>query len=856
MTGYLNAVGVMLNNSASPTQFLSAVATGQTLTGISGNDALYGNGTGDTLIGGSGDDTYVVLTSKDLVVEGANGGNDTVKSYAPSYTLTANVENLIVGGQGWYGGGNAQDNILTATVAGVTLDGGAGNDVLVGNTNTTFVETTGNGSDIIYNWNTTDTIRLGGYGLTSFSQVQQIASQQGANVVLNFTNGEKLVLAGTTLSSLSASNFELQVNTSKMHEVFDDEFNTLNLWNPVTNPTGTWRDDFGYGGYGTINSRTLPGYNQIYMDPSYAGTGKAALGIDPFSISNGVLSITASPLTASQSAVLGGYSWSSGLITTKQSFSMEYGYFEARVKMPAGQGLWPAFWLLPSNNTWPPELDIFEQLGKDPNTIYMTSHFNTTTVVNGQVQNKLNIDTTQWHTYGVDWEKDYITYYVDGVAVAKQPTPADMNTEMYMLLNMTVGGSWGGAPNATTPTNAQMQIDYVHAYATSGTVSMTVDGVHTVLTPGTSQGSSTPTTPPTHVAPVANADAFSATEGTALTVKAATGVLANDTHDAALTATAAVKTGPTHGTLALAADGSFVYTPTAGYHGADSFTYTETDSSGATATATATLNVAQVLPNAVNDSGFTAAYATPLTINAAALIANDTISTGYALSVTSVSNATGGTVSLSNGVVTFTPNAYYTGAASFTYTVADAYGDAASATVSLTVAAETRPTSTYIYGSANQTIDKHLSSYGWQIKGGANDTIYGGAGSNSLNGEAGHDTLVGGKSNDVITGGVGDTMTGGGGADSFVFHPGDLAAYSATGNTETITDFITTATAPSQHDVLDFSGFSKSATLTYTSTLANGAYLYHLADGGYSGDLIFQTGGHKLTSSDYLFMSI
>jgi len=333
--------------------------------------------------------------------------------------------------------------------------------------------------------------------------------------------------------------------------------------------------------------------------------------------------------------------------------------------------------------------------------------------------------------------------------------------------------------------------------------------------------------------------------------------LANDTHDPSLSVTAAVKTGPAHGTVALASDGSFLYTPTAGYHGTDSFTYTETDSAGATSTAVATIAVAQVLPKAVDDTGFTTAYGTSLAISASALTANDTIATNYALSVTGVSNASHGTVALNNGVITFTPDAGYSGAATFTYTVSDAYGDAATANVDLTVTAEQKPTNNFIWGTSTaEVIDKHLSSYGWQISGGAgNDTIYGGQGSNTLAGGAGNDIIVGGKSNDIIIGGPGaDTMTGGGGADTFVFHPGDLVSYATTGKADTITDFTGASTSANQHDVLAFYGFSSKATLTYSSTLADGAYVYHLADGSNSGDIIIQSDGHKLTSSDYLFM--
>jgi serralysin len=865
MPGYANSLGTDLFYSVATTGSYYGAAVGGTLTGSSGNDKLRGNGVGDTLVGGAGDDTYIVSSLKDIVVENPGGGDDTVWSYVPKYTLGANVENLVLYTNAWYGEGNALDNVLVSTISGQTLNGGAGNDVLIAQANnTTFIEAKGNGSDVIYGFNATDTIRLDNYGLTTFAQVQAISSQVGADTILNFANGEHLILKNTLATTLTADNFLLSLDTSKMTSTFSDDFNTLSL----AMNGGTWLTQFGNGTSPQVGMRTLPsnGELEVYMDAAYKGSGKTALGINPFSINNGILTITAAPTPTSDLSVLGNLPYTSGLLTTRTTFSQEYGYFEIRAKMPSGQGFWPSFWLLPSNGTWPPEIDVFEQLGGDPSTVYMTEHYTTAANPNTADQAKINVDTTQWHTYGVNWGPNTITYYIDGQAVAEMPTPASMKTEMYMLVNMAVGG-WAGTPVAGS--TAQMQVDYVKAYATADTVSTTINGVHTTYTPSTSTAtvSSTSTTGSTssavttttvtasYVAPKAVADSFSTTEGGKLTVDAAHGVLANDTHDTALTLSATLQTGPAHGTLTFAADGSFTYTANAGYHGTDTFTYVAKDSSGATSTATDTINVAQVLPTVGADKVSTA-YATPVTINASALLANDTDSAGYALSVTNVSGASHGTVSMNaQGVITFTPDAFFNGDASFTYTASDAYGDSAQGTVTVSVAAEAKPTTTYIYGTAgNDVIDKHVSTYGWMINGGdGNDIIMGGAGNNSLNGGAGNDTIVGGAGNDIITGGPGaDKMTGGGGQDTFVFNPGDLMSI-AKGPVDQITDFVSGSTS-SVHDVLRFVGFSKSATLNYTATNSDGSYTYHLTDGANSGDIIIQSGGHKLVSGDYLFM--
>src|SRR5207302_1570691 len=141
---------------------------------------------------------------------------------------------------------------------------------------------------------------------------------------------------------------------------------------------------------------------------------------------------------------------------------------------------------------------------------------------------------------------------------------------------------------------------------------------------------------------------------------AATGVLANDSDVDGDTLTAAVATNPTHGTLALNANGSFTYTPAANYNGADSFTYTASDGHGGSATATVSLTIAAVNdpPVATNDSYGTSRNSA-LSVNAAAgVLANDTDVDGDVLTVSSfdASSVHGGTVVVNaNGGFTYTP---------------------------------------------------------------------------------------------------------------------------------------------------------------------------------------------------------
>ena len=457
---FVNAVGRVLRETG-PSQFwLSPSTPGGNITGTGANESLTGSGS-QVLTGGAGDDWYGMSGSPAVIVELPDGGIDTMSAWT-SATLPDNVENLIMnGGYGWYGLGNSLDNIIWGTDGYQQIDGRGGNDVLFGGGGADlFVVTRGEGSDLILDFtHGVDVIKLAGYGLHNLDDVRAIASQVGADTVLNFAVGERLVLTGVTVGSLTATDFFYDIDLSQFTRTFSDEFNSLSL----ETSGGTWRTWYSHNDYADLFSRSHDGEAQVYTDPGFRGTSNAALGLNPFSVANGVLTITASPVTAQQSAVLGGHTYSSGLITTQTTFAQTYGYFEIRAALPEGQGFWPAFWLLPADGSWPPEIDVFEMLGRDPDTVYYAAH----QTLNGQHVSgggQLRFDTSGFHTYGVDWGPDFITYYIDGSQVGVVRTPASMHGPMYMLANLAVGGSWAGAPDATTGTG-QMQIDYIHAYA-------------------------------------------------------------------------------------------------------------------------------------------------------------------------------------------------------------------------------------------------------------------------------------------------------------------------------------------------------------------------------------------------------
>ncbi len=242
---------------------------------------------------------------------------------------------------------------------------------------------------------------------------------------------------------------------------FDDEFSTFQA-SPNGGPVG-WATELPFWG----STHTLAGNDEAeyYVDETQPNS--------PFSDSGGVLTIQASKAATTGANPLG-LPYNSGAITTYQSFSQLYGYFEIRAQLPSGAGLWPAFWLMPTSFKAGPELDVFEVLGDRPNILYASVH---SADPQAALEQPVAVaDTsTAFHTYGVDWGPQQTVFYMDGQVIATASTPADMNVPMYMILNLAVGGasSWPGAPTAQTQFPADMNIDYVHDYQTANTIGWT-----------------------------------------------------------------------------------------------------------------------------------------------------------------------------------------------------------------------------------------------------------------------------------------------------------------------------------------------------------------------------------------------
>lgn len=163
----------------------------------------------------------------------------------------------------------------------------------------------------------------------------------------------------------------------------------------------------------------------------------------------------------------GDFKYSTGVITTRGSFAQAYGYFEVRAKLPRGVGLWPAFWMIPADQSWPPEIDVFEYLGKD-SSYNMGFHW---TEPGGEHRFKINTlwdrpyYTNAFKTYGVSWRPGELVWYVDGVEKSRQTGDLIPDMPMSMIINTAVGNyPWAGRPDASTVLPAYLAIDYVRAY--------------------------------------------------------------------------------------------------------------------------------------------------------------------------------------------------------------------------------------------------------------------------------------------------------------------------------------------------------------------------------------------------------
>ncbi len=230
---------------------------------------------------------------------------------------------------------------------------------------------------------------------------------------------------------------------------FSDEFNGNSL------DAKKWTSALPWGWNGESGGNGSNGELQSYLPKAVT-------------VSNGFLNLTA----YKQANSLHGYNWQyySGMVQSYNKFSQTYGYYEARIKFPAGKGLWGAFWTLPNDPAfpWPDkgELDFIEFIGNQKNIAHFNRHYRN---ASGQPDNdgepfKAGVDfSTDYHIIGADWQPDKIDYYIDGKKVLTI-TGNMPSGPMYVIFNQAVGGGWPGNPDSTTRFPAVMSVDWIRIY--------------------------------------------------------------------------------------------------------------------------------------------------------------------------------------------------------------------------------------------------------------------------------------------------------------------------------------------------------------------------------------------------------
>ncbi|MET3726820.1 beta-glucanase (GH16 family) [Fictibacillus halophilus] len=158
------------------------------------------------------------------------------------------------------------------------------------------------------------------------------------------------------------------------------------------------------------------------------------------------------------------HKYTSGQINTKDKLNIHYGRIEIRLKYTEGAGLFPAIWLLPSNNKKNlPEIDIFESIGQDPSKVYMVNHYGNRNNYSSDYEEFILKDYKKYHTYTLEWEKNELRWYIDNELRFSNRNGVPQEP-MYLILNLAVGGNWPGNPDQNTLFPASMDVDYVKIY--------------------------------------------------------------------------------------------------------------------------------------------------------------------------------------------------------------------------------------------------------------------------------------------------------------------------------------------------------------------------------------------------------
>jgi beta-glucanase (GH16 family) len=246
----------------------------------------------------------------------------------------------------------------------------------------------------------------------------------------------------------------------------------------------TWSDEFNGADGSAVDA------SKWVHDVGGGGWGNSELeyytnGTQNAVVQGGNLVITATTTGASSYTCSypssGPCKYTSARLLSKGKFSQKYGRMEARIQIPEGQGIWPAFWMLGANIdsvNWPScgEIDIMENVGKEPSINHGSMHMpNSGTTTDNQLTGMYTLPGganlgDAFHTYTIEWSSSAIKFYVDDTLYETQtPQTAtgrtwEFDQPFFFILNVAVGGTWPGAPDSTTTFPQTMKVDWVRAY--------------------------------------------------------------------------------------------------------------------------------------------------------------------------------------------------------------------------------------------------------------------------------------------------------------------------------------------------------------------------------------------------------
>ncbi len=255
----------------------------------------------------------------------------------------------------------------------------------------------------------------------------------------------------TVLVISSCATDDTQTVATFTELVWQDEFDTEGTPNPAN-----WGYDIGTGVNGWGNNEL-----QYYTNRT-----------ENITVQNGILIISA------KEESFEGSNYTSAKILTKGKLEQAYGRFEARIRLPSGKGMWPAFWMLGTNIDevgWPNcgEIDIMENAGSAPTIVSGAVHgpgYSGGTPIVKKYDLVNDRFDAGFHIFGIEWGPEYINYYVDDV-LYNQITPEDVTGEwvfdngpFYIIINLAVGGLFDGPPDGNTIFPQTMLVDYVRVY--------------------------------------------------------------------------------------------------------------------------------------------------------------------------------------------------------------------------------------------------------------------------------------------------------------------------------------------------------------------------------------------------------